>query len=222
MIGKNEARALDEAFHRLHAQGDVGLAKKTTIVRMTTDREHDRLFRLPNGTAVSTTGSRSSSNPFRFNCVTQTTTCNLCWRPACISVNDAMSHSPKQRSTIMNAIPQTLTIRAVLAILAAAGAVALVPFTGPVYAQTVPTAAASVISPHPTNFAGTAKDEAIRPFRINVPETVLVDLRRRLAATRWPDKETVNDESQGIRLAEMQALVHYWGTATTGARLKRS
>src|SRR5580658_3811431 len=53
---------------------------------------------------------------------------------------------------------------------------------------------------------------AIRPFQINVPEEQLIDLRQRLAATRWPDKETVNDESQGIRLAEMQALVHYWAT----------
>jgi pimeloyl-ACP methyl ester carboxylesterase len=53
---------------------------------------------------------------------------------------------------------------------------------------------------------------AIRPYHIRVPEEALVDLRQRLAATRWPDRETVNDESQGIRLAEMQALVHYWAT----------
>jgi len=56
-----------------------------------------------------------------------------------------------------------------------------------------------------------ADDIAIRPFHINIPEEQIVDLRQRLAATRWPDKETVNDESQGIRLAEMQALVRYWG-----------
>jgi pimeloyl-ACP methyl ester carboxylesterase len=54
--------------------------------------------------------------------------------------------------------------------------------------------------------------EAIRPFHIHVKESALADLRRRVAATRWPDKELVNDESQGIRLAEMKALVHYWGT----------
>ena len=53
---------------------------------------------------------------------------------------------------------------------------------------------------------------AIRPFHISIPESELVDLRRRIAATRWPDKETVDDESQGIRLAEVQALVNYWGT----------
>src|SRR5947207_6406269 len=53
---------------------------------------------------------------------------------------------------------------------------------------------------------------AVRPFRINVPEEELVDLRRRIAATRWPDKETVADQSQGVQLATMQALVRYWGT----------
>jgi pimeloyl-ACP methyl ester carboxylesterase len=53
---------------------------------------------------------------------------------------------------------------------------------------------------------------AIRPFQVHVPEEALMHLRQRLAATCWPDKETVNDESQGIRLAEMQALVNYWAT----------
>ena len=57
-----------------------------------------------------------------------------------------------------------------------------------------------------------AEDNAIRPFRVNVPEEALVDLRRRIAATRWPDRETVNDRSQGIQLAEFQLLVRYWGT----------
>ena len=54
-------------------------------------------------------------------------------------------------------------------------------------------------------------DDSVRPFHISIPEEQLVELRQRIAATRWPDKETVNDESQGIRLAEMQALVRYWG-----------
>ncbi len=56
-----------------------------------------------------------------------------------------------------------------------------------------------------------APDEsAIRPFKINIPEEQILDLRKRLVATRFPDEETVTDESQGIRLAEMQALVRYW------------
>src|SRR5688572_31013278 len=56
-------------------------------------------------------------------------------------------------------------------------------------------------------------DLEVRPFRIDdVPEEDLVDLRRRIAATRWPEKETVEDQSQGPRLATMQALARYWET----------
>ena len=55
-------------------------------------------------------------------------------------------------------------------------------------------------------------NEAIRPFRVNVPEKDLVDLRARIAAARWPDRETVNDQSQGIQLAKLKPLVEYWGT----------
>src|SRR5215213_9819072 len=58
--------------------------------------------------------------------------------------------------------------------------------------------------------ATATEDTSIRPFRINVPEEVLVDLRRRLAATRWPDQETVGDRSQGMQLATMKDLVRYW------------
>jgi pimeloyl-ACP methyl ester carboxylesterase len=53
----------------------------------------------------------------------------------------------------------------------------------------------------------------IRPFRVNVPQEALADLRRRIVATRWPDRETVNDSSQGIQLAKLQGLVRYWGMA---------
>jgi pimeloyl-ACP methyl ester carboxylesterase len=59
--------------------------------------------------------------------------------------------------------------------------------------------------------AGAAAGEAIRPLRINVPEAQLVDLRRRIAATRWPERETVTDESQGIPLATIQEVLRYWG-----------
>ena len=58
----------------------------------------------------------------------------------------------------------------------------------------------------------TAQDNAIRPFQFTAPEEALVDLRRRIAATRWPDKETVADASQGVQLATMQELARYWGT----------
>jgi len=53
---------------------------------------------------------------------------------------------------------------------------------------------------------------AIRPFRVNVPEAKLVEMRRRIEATQWPDRETVADESQGVQLATMQELARYWGT----------
>src|SRR6266436_5020455 len=52
----------------------------------------------------------------------------------------------------------------------------------------------------------------IRPFSFEVPEGDLADLRKRIAATRWPEKETVADETQGVQLATMEELVRYWGT----------
>jgi pimeloyl-ACP methyl ester carboxylesterase len=53
---------------------------------------------------------------------------------------------------------------------------------------------------------------SIRPFRVDVPDAALDDLRRRILATRWPDKETVGDRSQGVQLAKLRPLVEYWGT----------
>src|SRR5262245_55931958 len=61
-----------------------------------------------------------------------------------------------------------------------------------------------------TRGAAAAEDIAIRPFRVNVPESKLEELHRRVAATQWPDKETVADHSQGVQLATMQRLAHYW------------
>jgi pimeloyl-ACP methyl ester carboxylesterase len=58
----------------------------------------------------------------------------------------------------------------------------------------------------------TTSTSEVRPFHINVPEEDLVELRRRVLATRWPDRETVADQSQGAQLAKMQELVRYWGT----------
>jgi pimeloyl-ACP methyl ester carboxylesterase len=53
---------------------------------------------------------------------------------------------------------------------------------------------------------------AIRPFHVDIPDEALADLRRRIAATNWPEKETVGDQSQGVPLAMMQALADYWRT----------
>ncbi len=54
--------------------------------------------------------------------------------------------------------------------------------------------------------------DAIRSFRVHVPEKEITDLRRRIRETRWPDKETVADRSQGAQLAKLQELVRYWGS----------
>src|SRR5580765_3829335 len=54
--------------------------------------------------------------------------------------------------------------------------------------------------------------DAIRPFQVNVPEAELAELRRRINATKWPERETVTDASQGVQLATMQALARYWAT----------
>jgi len=53
---------------------------------------------------------------------------------------------------------------------------------------------------------------AIRPFHVNIPEAELVELRRRINATRWPERETVADQSQGVQLATIQQLARYWAT----------
>src|SRR5260370_3876153 len=61
-------------------------------------------------------------------------------------------------------------------------------------------------------YATTAVDVSVRPFKVDVPEEQLTDLRRRIAATRLPEKETVADASQGVQLTTMQKLMRYWGT----------
>ncbi|SJM35465.1 epoxide hydrolase family protein [Mesorhizobium delmotii] len=60
--------------------------------------------------------------------------------------------------------------------------------------------------------ASAAEDRSIRPFTVSIPQAALEDLRRRIAETRWPDRETVDDQSQGIQLAKLKPLVKYWGT----------
>ena len=56
----------------------------------------------------------------------------------------------------------------------------------------------------------TADKNAVRPFRVNIPEAELTDLRRRVNATRWPEQELVSDPSQGVQLATMKKLAEYW------------
>ena len=95
----------------------------------------------------------------------------------------------------------------------AVSAAALVVLAAPCIAQTGPAvAAASATGAHPVTATAEANGPTVRPFHISVPQSALDDLRRRVLETRWPEKETVADQSQGVQLARIQALVQYRGT----------
>ncbi|MBV8575098.1 MAG: alpha/beta fold hydrolase [Acetobacteraceae bacterium] len=68
------------------------------------------------------------------------------------------------------------------------------------------------IATEPLHGTELAARVAIRPFHVNVPEDALVELRRRIAGTRWPEGETVTDASQGVQLATIQKVALYWQT----------
>jgi pimeloyl-ACP methyl ester carboxylesterase len=127
-----------------------------------------------------------------------------------------MTQLEKVQRMIISSVALAPTRRGFLATSVAAGAFGLVLLIAPCYAQSVPSAdaqdQASVISTPPAKLGAAAEDKAVRPFRINVSEAALGDLRQRVMATRWPAKETVTDQSQGVQLAKIQALVRYWGT----------
>jgi pimeloyl-ACP methyl ester carboxylesterase len=72
--------------------------------------------------------------------------------------------------------------------------------------------AAGAFSLFPSHQVAATEANAVRSFHVNVPEGQLLDLRRRVKATRWPDKETVTDQSQGVQLATIQQLADYWHT----------
>ncbi|HKG74128.1 MAG TPA: epoxide hydrolase [Aestuariivirgaceae bacterium] len=90
----------------------------------------------------------------------------------------------------MSPIPSSVTRRSLIATAAAASAGSLVP----------------------GQLAAAGDGNSIRPFHISIPDDQLIDLRRRIASTKWPGRETVTDASQGVRLATMQKLARYWGT----------
>jgi pimeloyl-ACP methyl ester carboxylesterase len=82
-------------------------------------------------------------------------------------------------------------------------------FLGTAAMGIVSASTAGLLSAHPVS---AAEGDAIRPFRIKFPEEQLVDLRKRVKAARWPDRETVKDPSQGVQLATMQELARYWAS----------
>jgi hypothetical protein len=71
---------------------------------------------------------------------------------------------------------------------------------------------AAVAVPQHAHATSASAGESIRPFTARVPKGAIDDLRKRLAATRWPGKELVADRSQGVQLATIKALVRYWAT----------
>jgi pimeloyl-ACP methyl ester carboxylesterase len=83
--------------------------------------------------------------------------------------------------------------------------------TTPSVASRTGTTTRSVASPA-SQHQQAADKNAVHAFRVNVPEPELTELRRRINATRWPERETVPDASQGVQLATTQALARYWGT----------
>ena len=95
----------------------------------------------------------------------------------------------------------------------AAAAVALVTLVASGYAQTKTTGnVQGAVGSAPAESPGATQGDAIRPFRVHVPEEAVADLRRRITATRWPEHETVDDFSQGVQLDKLKPLVQYWGT----------
>jgi pimeloyl-ACP methyl ester carboxylesterase len=106
----------------------------------------------------------------------------------------------------MSATSSSLDRRGFLASSAAVGAASLLP-------ALVDSAGDALAQPsNQGNSQMTTKADAIRPFSINFAEEELVDLRRRINATKWPDQEQVPDDSQGVRLATAQKLARYWAT----------
>jgi pimeloyl-ACP methyl ester carboxylesterase len=106
---------------------------------------------------------------------------------------------------IMSAGSSSPTWRTVVATVAAAWAFSLVLLAAPCYIQTATEKETTVAQRETTT-------TAIRPFHVHVPDEALVDLRRRINATKWPERETVTDASQGVQLATIQALARYWAT----------
>lgn len=117
--------------------------------------------------------------------------------------------------SIETAPPKALTRRGFLGRSAAGLAMSPLAFTAPSDAKdqaTTSTDTGAVVAGLTPAARKVTEDASIRPFKVRVPQAAVADLRRRIAATRWPDRETVSDGSQGVPLATLQALVHYWGT----------
>jgi pimeloyl-ACP methyl ester carboxylesterase len=98
---------------------------------------------------------------------------------------------------------------------AAASAFGVALIAAPCHAVAAPASGASTLasaSSTPARQRSASESASIRPFTFHAKQAALDDLRRRILATRWPEKETVADQSQGVPLATMRQLAHYWAT----------
>ncbi len=108
----------------------------------------------------------------------------------------------------MRATSLSPTRRRLLVTSAAAGAISLLPE----HLAGADAAPRSQPSNQGDSLMATTNDAAIRPFRVNFPQEALVELRRRVLATRWPERETVTDASQGVQFETTQKLARHWST----------
>ncbi len=92
------------------------------------------------------------------------------------------------------------------------GAITILLSTAAVRAETTSPTPSGVETVAQVSVSSNPGDTVIRPFQVHVPDEVLADLRRRIATTKWPQRETVTDASQGVQLATMQKLARYWQT----------
>jgi pimeloyl-ACP methyl ester carboxylesterase len=114
----------------------------------------------------------------------------------------------------------TMTFDDVRHSVTAASALGFVLLASPGYAQTVAAATkdrtmstqVQYTTPTAVQPRAAAEDTTLRPFQFHAPEAALTELRRRIQATQWPEKETVTDDSQGVPLAAIQKLARYWAT----------
>ena len=106
----------------------------------------------------------------------------------------------------INEFGQVPTRRSFLAASAAVGGFGLIRLGAPSFAT------ASEMNSFATNRGGPGDGDSIRTFNVSFPESDLADLRRRIVSTRWPERETVSDVTQGVQLETMQKLADYWAT----------
>ncbi len=122
------------------------------------------------------------------------------------------THAGSIRQAASTTCASTSTTQRVFASATLAGACWILLATAPVYGQGARAGdtQAFAASPLLVQQNPATEDETIRPFHINVSEEQLVNLRKRIAGTQWPEREAVSDATQGVQLATMQNLAHYW------------